>query len=71
MSVPYALIGAIVGEMMAANKGIGAMLQNSAGQFDTAGVFAALFVLMIVSTILNEILQRSEGLVLRWKEAGR
>ena len=71
MSVPYALIGAIVGEMMAANKGIGAMLQNSAGQFDTAGVFAALLVLMIVSTILNEILQRSEGLVLRWKEAGR
>ena len=71
MSVPYALIGAIVGEMMAANKGIGAMLQNSAGQFDTAGVFATLFVLMIISTILNEILQRSEGVVLRWKEAGR
>jgi NitT/TauT family transport system permease protein len=71
MSVPYALIGAIVGEMMAANKGIGALLQNSAGQFDTAGVFASLLVLMIVSTILNEILQRSEGVVLRWKSAGR
>ncbi len=71
MSVPYALIGAIVGEMMAANKGIGAMLQNSAGQFDTAGVFATLLVLMIISTVLNEILQRSEGVVLRWKEAGR
>ncbi|MFO7544323.1 MAG: ABC transporter permease [Trueperaceae bacterium] len=71
MSVPYALIGAIVGEMMAANRGIGAVLQNSAGQFDTAGVFAALFVLMVVSTSLNALLQRSEGLVLRWKEAGR
>lgn len=71
MSVPYALIGAIVGEMMAANRGIGAMLQNSAGQFDTAGVFAALVVLMIVSTVLNAVLQRSEGMVLRWKEAGR
>lgn len=71
LSVPYALIGAVVGELIASNRGLGYVLQNSAGQFDTAGVFAALFVLMVISTALNEILDRSEASVLRWKAAGR
>ena len=68
ISVPYALIGAVVGEMMASNKGLGYLIQASAGQYDTAGVFAALFVLMIIATGLHEMLKQSEKLMLRWKE---
>lgn len=71
IAVPYALIGAVVGEIMASNKGLGYLIEAAAGQFDTAGVFAALFVLMIISTTLNELLGRSEGLLLRWKTVGR
>jgi NitT/TauT family transport system permease protein len=67
IAVPYALIGAVVGEMMASNKGLGSLISGAAGQFDTAGVFAALFVLMIISTVLNQILQRLEIFILRWK----
>jgi NitT/TauT family transport system permease protein len=69
-SVPYALIGAVVGEMMASNKGLGYLIQAAAGQYDTGGVFAALFVLMIIATGLHEILKQSERVLLRWKEAG-
>lgn len=69
-SVPYALIGAVVGEMMASNKGLGYLIQAAAGQYDTAGVFAALFVLMIIATGLHELLKQSERLLLRWREAG-
>lgn len=69
-SVPYALIGAVVGEMMASNRGLGYLIQAAAGQYDTAGVFAALFVLMIIATGLHEILKQSERLMLRWREAG-
>lgn len=47
------------------------LIQFSAGQFDTAGVFAALFVLMVLATLLNEGLDRAERHVLRWKTAGR
>jgi NitT/TauT family transport system permease protein len=68
ISVPYALIGAVVGEMMASNKGLGYLIQAAAGQYDTSGVFAALFVLMIIATGLHTALKYSERLMLRWKE---
>ena len=69
-SVPYALIGAVVGEMMASNKGLGYLIEAAAGQYDTAGVFAALFVLMIIATGLHELLKQSERVMLRWREEG-
>ncbi|WP_248929658.1 ABC transporter permease [Paenibacillus hamazuiensis] len=56
MSVPYALLGAIVGEITASNRGLGYLIQYSAGQYNTAGTFAALIVLMIVSSFLNYLL---------------
>jgi NitT/TauT family transport system permease protein len=70
ISVPYALIGAVVGEMMASNKGLGYLIQAAAGQYDTNGVFAALFVLMVIATGLHAALKLSEQLMLRWKEDG-
>lgn len=70
-SVPYALIGAVVGEMMASNKGLGYLIQAAAGQYDTGGVFAALFVLMLIATGLHELLKQSERVMLRWREEGR
>jgi NitT/TauT family transport system permease protein len=71
VSVPYALIGAVVGEMMASNRGLGYLIQASAGQYDTGGVFAALFVLMIISTVLHGLLKFCEKRMLRWKDEGR
>jgi NitT/TauT family transport system permease protein len=70
-SVPYALIGAVVGEMMASNKGLGYLIQAAAGQYDTGGVFAALFVLSIIGMLLHTVLKHSERLLLRWKEDGQ
>ena len=70
-SVPYALIGSVVGEMMASNRGLGYLIQAAAGQYDTSGVFAALFVLMIIATGLHELLKQSERVMLRWREEGQ
>src|SRR5262249_7194945 len=67
MSIPYALIAAVVAEIMASNRGIGYLIQFSAGQFDTDGVFTALLVLMVVSTSTYSLLKRSEAILLRWK----
>lgn len=71
VSVPYALIGAVVGEMMASNRGVGFLLVQSAGQFDTAGTFAALLVLIALSTMLNESIRYAERYLLGWKEVQR
>jgi NitT/TauT family transport system permease protein len=71
LAIPYALIGAVVGELIASNRGLGYVLESAAGQFDTASLFAALFVLMVISTLLNEVLNRTEAHVLRWKSLGK
>lgn len=70
-AVPYSLIGAVVGEIMASNRGLGYLLIHAQGQYDTAGVFAAIIVLMIMGLLLNEVVNRSEAHLLRWKSAGR
>jgi NitT/TauT family transport system permease protein len=71
VSVPYALIGAVVGEMMASNRGVGFLLVRATGQFDTAGAFAALFVLIVVSTAFNALIVALERYLLRWKKVQR
>jgi NitT/TauT family transport system permease protein len=68
ISVPYALIGAIVGELIAANRGLGFVLANATGQFDTAGVFAALIVIMMMAFILNTAVRLAEIRLMPWKE---
>jgi NitT/TauT family transport system permease protein len=68
LSVPYALIGAVVGEITASNRGIGFLISYAAGQFNTAGTFAALFVLMLLSVLLNFLITGVEKYLLRWKK---
>lgn len=68
LAVPYALIGAIIAELMASSRGIGYQLQFAAQMFNTSGVFASLLVLMIVALTLNALLTVVERRLLRWKE---
>jgi len=53
LAIPEALVGAIVGELIVSNKGIGYLIEYSASQLDSAGVFAGLFILMILAVIAN------------------
>lgn len=70
LAIPYALVGAVVGELIASNKGLGFMLMSAAGAFNTAGIMAALIVLMIIATVMNSLLNLTEVYVMRWKRAG-
>lgn len=69
ISVPYALIGAIVGELIASNRGLGYLLSSSAGQFQAAGVFAALIAIMLLATMLNLAVKYMERKLMPWKLA--
>lgn len=73
ISVPYALIGAIVGELIASNRGLGFVLASASGQFDTAGVFAALIAIMLLAFTLNALVRAAETWFMPWKvsEAAR
>ncbi|KPW99527.1 hypothetical protein ALO79_200200 [Pseudomonas syringae pv. castaneae] len=68
LSVPYALIGAIVGEIMASNRGLGYLLQDAAGQLDTAGVFAALIAIIALALLLQAVVRMVETRLMPWKK---
>jgi NitT/TauT family transport system permease protein len=67
LSVPYALIGAVVGEIIASNKGLGYLLSDAAAQFDTAGVFSALIGIVFLAMAFNGIVTLGERLLMPWK----
>jgi NitT/TauT family transport system permease protein len=68
LSIPYALIGAVVGEIMAANRGLGFLLQDAAGQLDTGGVFAALLAIIALALLLQAVVRVCEKRLTPWKD---
>jgi NitT/TauT family transport system permease protein len=66
-SIPFAVIGAIVGEFVAATEGVGFFIRMSAGIFRTADVFVGIIVLMIMVIILDKIAAMIEKRALRWQ----
>ncbi len=71
ISVPYALIGAVLGEMIAANRGLGYLVQFSGSQFDSAGVFAVLIVISLLAVALNFLVELVQHRMERWRIVGR
>lgn len=67
ISVPYALIGAIVGELIAANRGLGFLVQRTGADFDTTGVFAVLVVIGLLAIALNHVVEVVQVRQERWK----
>ena len=66
-SIPFAVIGAIVGEFVAATEGVGFFIRMSAGIFRTADVFVGIIVLMIMVIIMDKIAEAVERKALRWQ----
>jgi NitT/TauT family transport system permease protein len=71
VSVPYALIGAVLGEMIASNRGLGYLVQFSGAQFDTAGVFAVLIVIALLAMALNLIVDIVQNRMEGWRIVSR
>jgi NitT/TauT family transport system permease protein len=66
-SIPFAVIGAIVGEFVASTEGLGFFIRMSAGIFKTADVFVGIIVLMIMVIIMDKIAEIIEKRALRWQ----
>lgn len=67
IAIPYALIGAIIGELIASNRGIGYLISSAASSYDTAGVFAALIVLTVMAMLLNAVVDEIDRRLSKWK----
>ncbi|MEV7007322.1 ABC transporter permease [Streptosporangium sp. NPDC051022] len=67
MSVPFALIGAVIAEMFTSDEGLGYLIAITANQYDTAGSFASLLVTTMLGLALTWGLTQLERRTLRWR----
>jgi NitT/TauT family transport system permease protein len=66
-SVGLALVGAVVGEYLGAGRGLGYVIAQAEGTFDTTGVFAGMTVLAAFTLVIDLIVTGIERRLLVWK----
>lgn len=71
LSIPYALIGAIIGEFVASSAGLGWKIQMETSLYNTTGTMAGLIVMMFIVVLMNSLLAVAERRLLRWQPASR
>lgn len=62
----FALIGAIVAELISSERGLGMLMQSMSFTMDVAGQFSILFILSILGLILNGLVTLARRQVLFW-----
>ena len=68
VSVGFAIIAVVVGEYLGASRGIGYVIAQAEGVFDTTGVFAGMTVLSAVVLLVGAGVTAAERRLLRWKQ---
>jgi len=71
VSITLAVVGAVVGEFVGSNSGLGFVLQRSIGNFELPTMFAALIVLSLIGVILFWILDVIERFAIPWHASQR
>ena len=66
-SLGFAMIGAVVGEYLGATRGLGYVISQAEGTFDTTGVFSGMAILSLVVVVMSRGVARAEDWLLRWK----
>ncbi len=69
IAITLAVIGAVVGEFVGANEGLGYVIVSSATYFNSAMAYAAITALAIVSVVLYAAVEAVERFVLRNRRA--
>jgi NitT/TauT family transport system permease protein len=63
----FAIIGAIVGEVLGAQQGLGLVIYNAQGNFDANGIFAAMVLIAVIALTAEWLIGRLERRLLRWR----
>jgi NitT/TauT family transport system permease protein len=63
-----AVIGAVVGEFVGADRGLGFLINVGRGQYDTALVFVAVFTLIVMALALYGLVALAETRLLDWQQ---
>jgi NitT/TauT family transport system permease protein len=69
LSIGFAMVGAVVGEYLGSASGIGYLIAQAEGVFDTTGVFAGIVVLSALVLVVTRLVFKLERWLLRWQPA--
>jgi NitT/TauT family transport system permease protein len=69
-AVPYAVIGAVIGEYIGSSEGLGYFILYASQTYDAAALFAGIIILVAIVFVANFGLNWLEGRVIRWRKAG-
>jgi NitT/TauT family transport system ATP-binding protein len=71
LGVRFAMVGAVIGEFIAASDGLGWFVVNAANNFDSQDLFAGIIVLVIVVWVLSQAMQVVERVAVPWNSGKR
>ena len=67
ISFGFALIGALVGEILGANQGLGLLIRSSQNNFDMNGVLAGMVLVAVIALSAEALITLLERRLLRWR----
>lgn len=71
VAISLALVGAIVGEFVSSQRGLGYVILSAQGMFDTPRVFAAIVILAVVGVGLIELITVVERFAMPWHHSSK
>ncbi|ADP79320.1 ABC transporter permease [Pseudofrankia inefficax] len=63
----FAIVGALVGEVLGAQHGVGLVIRTSQGNLDPNGVFAGMLVVAVITLVAEYLITLLEHRVLSWR----
>lgn len=66
MAAAFSVVGAVVGEFVGAQAGLGVLILQMEAQADTGGSFAVCVVLSVIGIVMTDVLRRVQRRVLHW-----
>lgn len=63
----FALIGAIVGEFLGSQQGLGNLIRQAQGNLNQNGIWAAMLIMAVVALIAEWLITKLERRLLRWR----
>lgn len=67
IAMPYAIGGAVIAELLSANRGLGYLIERSGVDYDTTGIFVALVATACIVFLGNWLVNAAERYLLRWR----
>ncbi len=71
VAISLSLVGTIVGEFVGSNWGLGFIILQSQGQYNTSRVFAAILILAVLGTLLFQLVDLLERKMMPWHVSHR